>query len=135
MPYILDTDWAINAMARRRRADTTLRRLAQAGVAVSLVTVGEIYEVAFNSPNPEAHLTSSRRFFRPFRILGLNDAIMERFAEMRAYLRRRGEIIPDFDLLIGATALQYGLTVLTYNLRHFSRIPDLGIYQPRQSSS
>jgi predicted nucleic acid-binding protein len=53
---------------------------------------------------------------------------MERFAEIRSFLRRRGELIADFDLLIGATALYYDLTVLTYNKRHFKRIPDLKIY-------
>jgi predicted nucleic acid-binding protein len=42
---------------------------------------------------------------------------MERFAAIRAHLRRRGELIPDFDLLLAATALHYDLTVLTANLR------------------
>ncbi|MER3559173.1 MAG: hypothetical protein C4336_06790 [Armatimonadota bacterium] len=55
---------------------------------------------------------------------------MARFAEIRAHLRRRGELIPDFDLLIGATALVHDLTVLTFNLRHFQRIPELKLYQP-----
>jgi predicted nucleic acid-binding protein len=54
---------------------------------------------------------------------------MERFASLRASLRRRGELIPDFDIVIAATALVYDLTLLTYNLRHFSRIPDLRIHQ------
>jgi len=54
---------------------------------------------------------------------------MERFAEIRAYLRRGGELISDFDILIGATAVFYDLTVLTYNMRHFKRIPDLKLYQ------
>jgi predicted nucleic acid-binding protein len=57
---------------------------------------------------------------------------MERFAETRAYLRKRGEGIPDFDLLIAATALHHDLTLLTFNLRHFGRVPDLKkMYQPR----
>jgi len=46
-------------------------------------------------------------------------------------LRRRGEIIPDLDIIVGATALQYDLTVLT-NDRHFARVPDLKLYQPNQ---
>ncbi len=62
-------------------------------------------------------------------MLDLNEPIMERFAEIRAYLRRRGELISDFDILIGATAVFYDLTVLTYNIRHFKRIPDLKLYQ------
>lgn len=63
-------------------------------------------------------------------MLGLNDAIMERFAETRALLRKRGQGIADFDLLIAATALHHDFTLLTFNLRHFERIPDLKLYQP-----
>jgi predicted nucleic acid-binding protein len=33
--------------------------------------------------------------------------------------------------MVGATALHYDLTVLTYNVRHLERIPNLRIYSPR----
>jgi tRNA(fMet)-specific endonuclease VapC len=39
----------------------------------------------------------------------------------------RGVIIPFADLLIGATALALGYSVLTVNVRHFERIPGLSI--------
>jgi predicted nucleic acid-binding protein len=128
MAYILDADWTINALARKRQAHTILSRAAPAGISISRITIGELYEGAFDSPNPEAHLATLREFLRPFRILGINDPIMEQFAEIRAYLRRRGEIISDFDILLAATALHYDLTVLTFNVRHLSRVPDLKLY-------
>ena len=34
-------------------------------------------------------------------------------------------LIGDFDLLIGATALQHDLTLMTNNRRHFDRIEGL----------
>jgi tRNA(fMet)-specific endonuclease VapC len=61
-------------------------------------------------------------------VLPLTDAIMELFAEMRAFLRRRGQLIADFDLIAAITALHHNLTLLTYNRRHFKRIPDLRLY-------
>ncbi len=94
------------------------------------MTVGELYEGAFGSPDPEAELSIIRRFLQSFSILDLNDPIMERFATLRALLRRRGELIPDLDLLVGATAVHYDLTLLTSNVRHFRRIPDLRLYSP-----
>lgn len=129
MAYILDADWVINALARKRQASTTLDRLAPEGLTISWITVGEIYEGAFKYPNPQQHLETFRRFFHPLRILGVDDPIMERFAQIRASLRRTGQLIPDFDILLAATALHYDLTVLTFNLRHFSHVPDLKIYQ------
>ena len=128
MPYLIDTDWIIQALAGRDRAVNTLRRLAPQRLAVSLITLAEVYEVAFNSPNPAAHLASFRQFLAPFRVLTLSEPIVERFAEIRSVLRRRGQIIPDFDILIAATALHYDLTLLTFNLEHFRRIPELRVY-------
>ena len=129
MPYLLDTDWAINALANRRHAMVTIDRLALEGIAVSWLTLGELYEGAFGFDDPAAHLSTLRAFIQPFPILGLNDSIMERFAEIRSTLRRRGNLIADFDILLGATALHHGLTILTYNLRHFERIPGLQLYR------
>jgi tRNA(fMet)-specific endonuclease VapC len=130
MDYILDADWVIQALAGRSNAGTVLRRLADRRIAVSVLTVGEVLEGAFRSANPQAHIERLRRFLNPYHILRVTEPIIEQFAETRALLRRRGELIPDFDLIIGASALHYDLTVLTFNVRHFQRIPDLRIYTP-----
>ena len=69
--------------------------------------------------------------FRPkgdcqrYRPLSLSGLVMDRFAATRADLRRTGQTIPGFDILVAATALHHALTVLTCNLRHFQRIPAL----------
>jgi predicted nucleic acid-binding protein len=41
----------------------------------------------------------------------------------------RGVVIPFPDLLIGATALSLGFSVLTVNARHFRLIPNLQVIQ------
>jgi tRNA(fMet)-specific endonuclease VapC len=130
MAYLLDSDWLINALAGKRRAVSPLERLSSKYIGVSVITLAEVYQQAFASTNPDASLTSFRRFIAPFRIIPVTEPIAVRFAEIRALLTRRGELISDFDMLIAATALHYHLTVLTFNLRHFSRIPDLLLFQP-----
>jgi predicted nucleic acid-binding protein len=52
---------------------------------------------------------------------------VERAAQLYADLRRQGKLIPDNDLLIAATALHHGLVLVTNNLHHFQRIPNLPI--------
>jgi predicted nucleic acid-binding protein len=128
--YLLDSDWLINALAGRSRAVAPLERLSSQHIGVSVITLAEVYQQAFESTNPDAYLHSFRGFIAAFRIIPVTEPIAVRFAEIRALLTRRGELISDFDILIGATALHYDLTVLTFNLRHFSRIPDLNLYQP-----
>jgi tRNA(fMet)-specific endonuclease VapC len=130
MAYILDADWVINALAGRRQAAAILNHLAPEGIAISWITAGEVYEGAFNAPEPHRHLATFRQFLSPFRTLGVNDPIMERFAEIRSLLRSQGELISDFDILLAAMSLNYDLTVLTFNIRHFSRIPHLKLFQP-----
>lgn len=110
-------------------ATTITDQIAGDVIYVSWVTVGEVIEVAFNTPNPQAYLGTVRRYLLPFERAGVNESIIERFAEIRAFLRRRGQMISDLDILLAATALDRDLTVLTFNLRHFERIPDLRIYR------
>jgi predicted nucleic acid-binding protein len=128
--YRLDTDWIIQVFGKREPATRTLHVLADSQVHVSLVTVGELYDGAFATVNPQAHLVAARQFLGQYHVIDLSDPVMERFAEIRSHLRRRGELIPDFDLLVAATALHHNLTLLTFNRRHFHRIPDLRLYQP-----
>lgn len=129
MPYLIDTDWAINALGGHAGALGSLRSLARLRLSVSWVTVAELYDTAFRSPIPQADLRDTRRFLTPYRVIRPNDAIAEHFAEIRAHLRSRGELISDFDIVIAATALHYDLTLLTFNVRHFSRVPDLRLYE------
>jgi tRNA(fMet)-specific endonuclease VapC len=131
MAYLLDSDWVIHALAGRSRAVSPLERLSAVHhIGVSVITLGEVYQQAFESTNPDAYLGTFRTFIAPFRVIPVTEPIAVRFAEIRALLTRRGELISDFDMLIAATALHYNLTVLTFNYRHFSRIPDLSLYQP-----
>jgi tRNA(fMet)-specific endonuclease VapC len=74
-----------------------------------------------------------RAFLKNFHLVELNLPIMETFAAVRAHLRRRGQIIPDFDMLLAATALHYNLVILTNNRKHFERIPELKLFEWKSS--
>lgn len=129
--YLLDTDWIIRALASHELATRTLCNLANSRIHESIISVGQLYDGAFMSVHPQAHLLSFRQFLDSCRVLNLNDPIMERFAEIRSFLRRGGQLIPDFDILIAATAMHHNLTLLTFNLRDFTRIPDLMLFKTR----
>ncbi|MCC6619016.1 MAG: type II toxin-antitoxin system VapC family toxin [Chloroflexi bacterium] len=130
--YLVDSDWLIDALANVPSAHDTLDALAPEGLAISSITVGEIYEGAGGYPNPDVQLAAYRVLLAPFPVLGLTDPIMERFARERWRLRRIGSLIPDLDLLIAATARHHDLALLTRNVRHFTpdRLLDLRLYQP-----
>lgn len=82
-------------------------------------------------PDPERRIAQLAEFLDAFELLGLDPSTMRIFAQIRNQHRLKGQIIPDFDILIASTALQYDLTLLTRNTRHFARIPNLRLYLPR----
>ena len=130
MRYLVDSHWLIDAFLGIPAAVNLLARLRGEGLAVSIVSYGELFEGAIGAPDPAVELARFRRFLGRLALMPLDDTIMERFARIRADLRRRGQLIPDLGLLIATTALHHNLTLLTRNVRHFTRIPELKLYQP-----
>jgi tRNA(fMet)-specific endonuclease VapC len=129
MSYLVDSNIIIDGLKGISNATDTLARLENAGLAVSAITLAEVYEGAFGQAEPAQHLASARRFLAGFSVIDVTEPIAVRFAELRHTLRRQGNLIPDMDLLIAATALEFELTLLTRNLRHFERVPNLRIFR------
>jgi tRNA(fMet)-specific endonuclease VapC len=127
--YLLDTDWLIDARGNLPSAVRAIDELSDTGLAVSIISIGELYEGAFRFSEPQAEMTRIRSFLNPFAIVWLSDPIMESSGRTRCQLRRAGQLIPDLELLIAATAVHHNLILMTRNLRHFARIPELRIYQ------
>jgi predicted nucleic acid-binding protein len=128
MTYLIDSDYLIDALIGRPAALATLDLLTEQGTAISIISLGEVFEGAYSDPDPAERVARMRRVLGRFRILSLTEPVMERFARIRAYLRRAGQLIPDLDLLIAATSIHHGLQLVTRNLRHFGRIPGPSLY-------
>ena len=60
-------------------------------------------------------------------ILPLTDQVVDRAATLYGDLHRQGALLPDADLLIAATALDAQRILVTNNLAHFQRVPNLVI--------
>lgn len=125
MKYLVDTDWVVDYLKGKSPIVEHLKALASDGLAVSLITYGEIYEGIYFGRDPQRHEVGFASFLRGVSVLPLNRAIMRQFARVRGDLRSKGQLFGDPDLLIAATALHHNLTLLTHNSRHFARIPGL----------
>ncbi len=125
--YLLDTNIAStiikgNVPAVRRR----LVKVPMALVAVSTVTEGELrYGVA---RRPEvAHLQKVvDEFLLRLTILPWDSEAAQQYGQLRAMLERKGRVMGNLDMMIGAQALASGLILVT-NDRAFSRIGGLKI--------
>jgi predicted nucleic acid-binding protein len=125
MTYLIDSDFTADYLDGYRRAVQVIDPLRSDGIAISLVTYGEIYEGIFGTADPKAAELVFQAWLRSVEVLPLTRPIMRRFAGIRADLRRQGNLIADSDLMIAATALHHNLTLVTRNRRHFARVPNL----------
>jgi tRNA(fMet)-specific endonuclease VapC len=123
--YLVDTDWVADYLKGYRNAVTLLDRLLSDGLAVSIITFGEVYEGIYYGSDPKHNEAIFRRFLKGVRVLGVTRSIARQFALIRGDLRRKGEVIPQPDILIAATAMYYDLTLVTRNTKHYARIPGL----------
>ena len=128
MQYLVDSDWAIDYLQRRRRVVRRLDAMLPQGVGISIISLGEIYDGLLGSPNRAQAEQDLRRFLRAIReIVPLSPQICRIFALERRRLRESGQRIEDPDIYIGATAIRHNLTLLTNNRRHFERMQGLKI--------
>lgn len=130
MSYLVDSDWVADYLKGRDEARQFLSSLAPEGVAISLITFGEIYEGIYYDPNPKSHEAGFRSFLQWVDVLLLNRRIMQRFARIRGQLRRQGQLLGDPDILVGASAVHHDLTLISRNLKDFQRIPELKLFSP-----
>jgi tRNA(fMet)-specific endonuclease VapC len=128
MTYLIDTDWAIDHLHQIERVTRRLEELAPEGLALSIISLAELYEGVYYARDPVESEAALQRFLDPeLTILGIDEATCKIFGKERGRLRAAGALVGDCDLLIGATALRHDLILLTNNRRHFERIEGLQI--------
>jgi predicted nucleic acid-binding protein len=126
---LIDTDWVIDVLHGMTSAEQALLDLAPEGLAISLITYGELFEGAHYARNPEQATDGLRAFLREKDVLLLTTEIMERFAIVRGQLPRQiRKQVGDMDLLIAATAIHHDLALLTRNVRDFRLVPGLTLF-------
>lgn len=126
--YLLDTNACIRILnnssdsltARLRECDPTEIRLCS-------ITKSELLFGARHSARVEENLTTLKRFFEPFISLPFDDRCAELYAILRADLATQGRLIGPYDLQIASLAKRHDLTLVTHNIREFSRVPGLRI--------
>lgn len=121
--YLLDTNVLIDMFKGSHRVQERIFRAEFHNCCVSEITLAELYVGAFKGGRPK-QLEEIGFVVRRFHILPVTPSL-QTYARLRVLLEEKGTPLDDFDLLIAATALQEGLTLVTANHRHFDRIEGL----------
>ena len=123
--FLIDTDWVIDHFNGISEVTERLKELEPRGFALSIVSVAELWEGVHFSREPARSQTVLEEFLANISVINIDDEICKRFGHLRGTLRRRGQIVADFDLLIATSALRHGFTLLTNNRRHYQAISGL----------
>lgn len=122
--YLIDSDVLIDFLKGKEKFVEILKQLKRDERSTSVVCVGEILEGLSQ--------TKKEQFEKLVNLITIHNIdlkVMDKFAEIRRNLRKSGNLIDNFDILIAATCLANDLILITNNLKHFERIEGLKILE------
>lgn len=124
--YLLDTNICIFFLQGKCNVPARLKNAGWQNCYISEITVAELLYGAECSANVDKHLPQVNEFINQFEVLPIYNAL-PLYARTKALLRKQGQLIDDFDILIGTTAIVSDLVLVTENVKHLQRIPDIKI--------
>ena len=126
MIWLLDTNVLIHAVrGRPPGVRAHLQQQSPEDIAVSSITVAELWYGAEKSASPARKRDAWESVLAPFQVIAFDRGAAEHHTRIRYLLRHRP--IGERDLLIASIALAYDLTLVTHNAKEFSRVPRLRI--------
>ena len=126
--FLFDTDTITNIL-KPKPCSFLLQRLGQLPrdqQYISTITISEIVYGAEKSQHPEYHLSNLEKILLPaVNIVGFDAKAAYICGRIRAELERRGTPLDLADLEIASIAIANDFTLISNNVRHFERIPQL----------
>jgi tRNA(fMet)-specific endonuclease VapC len=126
----LDTTFFADLFRKNPAAEKKLYELANTTdcLSTTVMTIAELYYGAYKSKNLDEEMRNVAGVLNNFVILEMNEEGAKMFGEILSTLERKGQTIPDRDILIGAISLSKGEeTIVTRNGKDFARIPKLKV--------
>lgn len=127
MQYLLDTNICVFFLRGKLNLNEIIKEKGRENCFISEITVVELRYGAENSDNPAKSHKAVDAFIGGLSIIPIFGSI-KRYAKEKVRLRSIGKPMHDeFDLLIGVTALENELTLITDNSKDFERLDGIKI--------
>jgi len=125
--YLLDTDISVFYLRGKYNINQKLKEIiGYDNCFISEITLAELKYGAESSKKVDENLNSVNEFANKIGVLPIFNSL-DLYAKEKARLKKIGNMIDDFDLLIGCSAVKNGLTLVTNNENHFKRIKNIKI--------
>ena len=125
LKYLLDTNIVIYVIKRRPVEVMGLFNDNAGRMAISAITLSELYHGAEKSAKVAQNLAVLEEFASLLQVLPYSAKASQHYGAIRSALEKAGCPIGVNDLHIAAHARSEGLTLVTNNVGEFERVPGL----------
>ena len=130
--YLLDTDVCIELIKHNERVLDKVEAVGANNCFVTEITVAELFYGAAKSGRP-VQINDVDFILQSFDLKQILPSL-RLYCENKVLLEDKGQMIGEFDLLIGSCAVHNNLIMVTSNLRHFDHIPNITLEDWAQKS-
>ena len=130
MRYMLDTNILVYVLNARPRHEAVIARFdgeSPEDLVVSSITLAELRYGIEKSQRRENNRRALDRVLRALNVVAFDAKAAQAYGAVRATLEATGQPVGPLDTLIAAHALALEVTLVTSNLREFSRIRGLRV--------
>jgi tRNA(fMet)-specific endonuclease VapC len=124
--YLFDTNICIYYIKGSFNLKEKFQTIQKEYRYISEITLAELKFGVQNSQEPKKNQATLNDFLTGVQILPIFNSL-DLYAEEKARLRRKGEPIDDFDLLIGVSSIANEMVLVTNNESHLKRISNIVI--------
>ena len=103
-----------------------IHKIGSENCFISEITLAELKFGVENSQAKEKNAIALAHFLTGVILIPIFPSL-DIYAKEKARLRKAGQVVDDFDLLIGSTAISNGLILVTNNLDHLGRMKGITI--------
>ncbi len=123
---VLDTNVVVRHLRGRHHDSILINTLQEnSDLATTIVNAFELYYGAYRSRDVRSNLNAAKGFLATLSVLDFDDRSAELSGQVIAKLECQGIAIDPRDAFSGCIALVNGYSMLTFNRKHFERIPNL----------
>jgi tRNA(fMet)-specific endonuclease VapC len=128
MKFLLDTNICIYIIKQKPPyVLQKFRSFTIGDIGISSITVAELAYGVAKSGRSQQNQRALEQFLVPLAVAEFDQRAATAYGTIRAALEAQGTPIGPLDFLIAAHALSLNLTLVTNNLKEFSRIPQLQV--------
>ena len=128
MQYLLDTNICIYLIKQKpAKVLSRFKTLSLSDVGIFSITMAELEYGVCKSQQQEKNRSALMQFLIPLEIVEFDQTAATIYGSIRSDLESRGLVISSMDMLIAAHALSLGVTLVSNNVREFSRVVNLSL--------